>query len=156
MHTWTQPACHLLSQSLGFWFWVCAILQGKGEENRNCLDTSEKNRMTGKAAVGISANPESKDKARRSTHYCEPWRSLDLTQRKEGRGFLATVMRCCTNWTAKPIALKIGFWSHQITLNVHFTVGWGSGASSAKQCHFLTLCLYIIYSILTHFHCLER
>lgn len=29
MQTWTQPFCHLLNQSLGFWFWIFEILQRK-------------------------------------------------------------------------------------------------------------------------------
>lgn len=49
--------------------------------------------MTCKAAVGVLGNPESKDKTRKSTHYFEPQKSLDLTQRKEGRGFLVTAMK---------------------------------------------------------------
>lgn len=44
----------------------------EGGKKRNCLDTSEKNRMTCKAAVGVLGNPESKAKTRKSTHYFEP------------------------------------------------------------------------------------
>lgn len=67
-----NTVCHLLNQSLGFCLWIFEILQRKAEENGNCLDTSEENRMACKAAVGVLANPNGKDKTGKSTHYFEP------------------------------------------------------------------------------------
>lgn len=70
-HANLNTACHLLDQSLGLFLdlWKSSEQGGRKQDLPGYLWEKQND---SKAAEEVLANPESKDKARESPHYCEP------------------------------------------------------------------------------------